>query len=164
MLLKQVFEVKKSEYLVKKQNPQLVDYEKAPQSSIDVLLESYFSGRASEQLIKQQIEVLLMAGGDTTALTISFALLMLAMHPDMQEKLYSELHSVYNSQDEETTFDMLHKLPLLECCLKETLRMFPAASLIGRVPAEDIAVSTCVIPKDTIVALSIVTLHRVCIY
>lgn len=128
---------------------------------IDHLLDSYFAGRCSEKLIKEQIETMLMAGSDTTALTISFAILMLAMHPEIQERLFEELQSVYDTQDEATLNNHLTRLTYLDCCLKETMRLFPVASLIGRTPTVDIPVSNCTIPKGTIIALSILTLHRV---
>lgn len=86
---------------------------------------------------------------------------MLAIHPDIQERLYNELRSAYYTQDEETSYDQLRNLPYLECCLKETMRLYPVASLVGRTPTVDIPVSNCIIPKDTIIAVSIFTLHRV---
>lgn len=128
---------------------------------IDHLLESYFGGKCNEKMIKEQIETVLIAGGDTTALTVSFAILMLAIHPDIQERLYNELRAAYYAQDEDTVYDQIRKLPYLDCCLKETMRLYPVASLIGRTPTVDIEVSNCVIPKDTVIAVSIFTLHRV---
>lgn len=161
---KQVFNEKSAEYL-KRTSSNSLGYsnasDKPPLALIDHLLDSYFSGRCSEKSIKEQIETTLMAGSDTTATTISFAVLMLAMHPDIQERLFNELHSIYDAQDDNTFYDGLKKLTYLDCCLKETLRLFPVASLIGRTPTIDIPVSNCTIPKGTIIALSILTLHRV---
>lgn len=133
----------------------------APFAIIDHLLNSNFNGKYSETVIKEQIETVLIAGSDTSAIAISFSILMLAMHPEIQERLYNELHTNYYTQTDETTFEQLRKLPFLECCLKETLRLFPVAALIGRTSDVDIPISNCVIPKHTIIALSIVTLHRV---
>lgn len=133
-----------------------------PETLIDHLLESYFAGKCSEQVVKWQIETILIAGSDTSALTVSFTILMLAMHPDIQDRLFDELHTIYDEQDEQTTYDHLQKLPLLDCCLKESMRLFPVASLIGRTASADIAVSNCTIPKGAVIALSIITLHRVC--
>lgn len=128
---------------------------------IDHLLDSYFAGRCSEKIVKEQMETVLLAGSDTTALTISYAILMLAMHPNIQDCLYDELHSVYDAQNEETSFEQLQNLPFLDRCLKETMRLFPVASVIGRSANIDIPISTCTIPKEAIITLSILTLHRV---
>lgn len=164
VICNQVFDEKKTEYLkrgLKKLQGCSDDSHKPPLALIDHLLESYFAGRCSEQVVKEQIETMLMAGSDTSALTVSFAILMLAMHTDIQDRLFEELQSLYDAQDEKTFYDKLGKLTYLDCCLKETMRLFPVASLIGRTPTIDIPVSNCTIPKGTIIALSIITLHRV---
>lgn len=132
-----------------------------PQTLIEHLLGSYFAGKCSEKVIKEQLETVLIAGSDTSALTVSFTILMLAMHPDIQNRLFEEMRTVYDEQDERTSNDQLQELPYLDCCLKESMRLFPVASLIGRTPSTDITVSNCTIPKGTIVALAILTLHRV---
>lgn len=126
------------------------------------MLDSFFAGTCTETVIKEQIETLFMAGSDTSALTVSFTILMLAMHPEIQAELFNELRSGYDAQDEVTTYDQLGRLPFLDCCIKESMRLFPVASLIGRMATTDIQVSNCVIPKGAIIALSILTLHRVC--
>lgn len=141
---------------------QLNDSDDSYQSVIDHLLDSFFAGACTETVIKEQIETLFMAGSDTSALTVSFTILMLAMHPEIQTRLFNELRSVYDAYDEVTAYDHLGKLPFLDCCLKESMRLFPVASVIGRMATTDIGVSSCVIPKGAIIVLSILTLHRVC--
>lgn len=132
-----------------------------PQTLIEHLLGSYFAGQCSEKVVKEQLETVLIAGSDTSALTVSFTVLMLAMHPEIQNRLFEELRTVYDEQDERTSNDQLQKLPFLDCCLKESMRLFPVASLIGRTASTDITVSNCTIPKGAIIALAILTLHRV---
>jgi cytochrome P450 len=71
----------------------------------------------------------LLAGGiDTTSTTLEYALYLLAKHPEVQEKLFEEIKSVppqYSYQD-------LNKLSYLECVLKESMRIYPAAPINGR--------------------------------
>lgn len=112
-------------------------------------------------MVKQQFETLLMAGFETTASAISFAILMVAMHQEIQENAFNELRSVYDSQDEETTYEHIQKLHLLDRILKESMRIFPIAYLIGRTPTADIALSNCVIPKGIKITILIYTMHRV---
>lgn len=121
-----------------------------------------YEGKLSEEMVKQQIEILLMAGYDTTATTISYAILMLAMHPKIQEETFKELRSVYSTQDEDTTYDHIQKLNILDRVLKETMRLFPIAAQIGRFATADIPVSKCVIPKGSTITITIFTMHRVC--
>lgn len=131
---------------------------------IDKLLKLYSTGEFDENIVKEQIEIILVAGSDTTSATISFALLMLAMHPEIQERLFEELRSVFSSQGEETTNKHLNQLQYLELVLKETMRLFPAAPFPLRTATTDIPISNCTLPKGTFIMLSILSMHRVRIY
>lgn len=113
---------------------------------------------------------------------------MLAMYPEIQDRLYEELHSVYASQDEYTSYEKIQQLPYLdmvncqfsiciraffcntqkmfynyvfEKVLKEGMRMFPVAPFIVRTATADTAVSTCTIPKNSIIMMSIFNMQRV---
>lgn len=123
----QVFSIKKDEYFAKakfNQQEQVISEDsdlayKTPQVLIDQLFRLFSLGKFDEQTIKEQIETVLMAGSETSALTLSYVILMLAMHPDVQDRLYQELHSVFASQDEETSYEHLQQLTYLDRVLKE---------------------------------------------
>ncbi|KAJ7199939.1 cytochrome P450 [Mycena pura] len=83
--------------------------------------------------IATQTCVMLVAGQDTTANTLTFGLLELARNPELQERIRKEIHSM-------TTCSYDNK-PLLNALIKESLRMFPAIAL-----AERVAVLDTVIP------------------
>lgn len=102
-----------------------------------------------------------IAGNETSALTLSYTILLLAMYPDIQERLYSELRSVYDTQDEETSYERVQKLTYLDLVLKESMRMFPVAPFIVRTATADTPVSSCIIPKGSIVMMSIFNMQRV---
>lgn len=112
-------------------------------------------------MVKQQIEVLLIAGHETTASTIAFTTLMLAMHPHIQEHFFNELHSMYDTQNERTTYEHIQKLDMLDRVLKETMRLFPPFYLFSRTSTTDISLESCVIPKGVDVVMPIYTMHRV---
>lgn len=122
---------------------------------------SLYDENLSEVEVKQQIPTLLIAGYDTSAATISFVILMLAMHPDIQEQVFDELHSVFDTQNEDTTCEHLSRLNTLDRVIKETLRLFPPAPLIGRISTTDFPLPNCTIPKGATIAMSIFTMHRV---
>ncbi|KAJ6507011.1 cytochrome P450 [Mycena sanguinolenta] len=83
--------------------------------------------------IADQTSVLLMAGQDTTANTLTFGLLELARKPELQDKIREEIHSMANS-----TYD---NKPLLNALIKESLRMFPAEALVERIAVQDTVIS-----------------------
>lgn len=134
---------------------------KTPQVLIDQLFRLFFSGKFNAQIVKEQIETVLIAGNETSALTLSYTILLLAMYPEIQDKLYEELHSVYDTQDEYTTYEKVQQMPYLDMVLKEGMRMFPVAPFIVRTATADTPVSTCIIPKGAIIMMSIFNLQRV---
>lgn len=101
-----------------------------------------------------------MAGSETSALTLSYAILMLAMHQHVQDGLYDELRTVFDGQDEQASYEHLQRLTYLDRVIREVMRLFPSAPLISRCARADIPVSNCTIPKNAIIMMSIYNMHR----
>lgn len=63
---------------------------------------------------------------------------MLAMHQDVQDKVIEEFNSVFYNAEEEIDNKKLTKLKYFDLVIKETLRLFPVAPVIGRKLTDDI--------------------------
>lgn len=113
-----------------------------------------------EELLDDHILTILAAGNETSALTISQVILMLAMHPDVQEKAFQEVKDAHETQTSESDAEILAKLDYIEMCIKETMRLFPVGPFLGRENTEDIQLSNCIAPKGTMLILSCHYLHR----
>uniref|UniRef100_A0A1I7TA15 Cytochrome P450 n=1 Tax=Caenorhabditis tropicalis TaxID=1561998 RepID=A0A1I7TA15_9PELO len=110
----------------------------AKSDDVDLLNNNYSEGysiKNSHQKISKtltmdeiiaQCMVFIIAGFDTTALSLSFTTFLLATHPEIQKKLQEEVDR--ECPDPEISFDQLSKLKYLECVMKETLRLYPLAS------------------------------------
>lgn len=162
----QVYNIKKEEYFSASKNEETIaedseDTYKAPQTLIDQLFHLLSIGKFSERMIKAQIETMFIAGSETLSLTLSYSILMLAMHSNIQEKVYQELHSVFTNQNEDVSYEHVQQLHLLDRVIKESMRLFPAGALTARYVRADTPVSNCTIPKNAIVTLSAFTMHRV---
>ncbi|KIL60830.1 hypothetical protein M378DRAFT_167648 [Amanita muscaria Koide BX008] len=95
------------------------------------------SGKLSlEEVVGQvSMSLLLFAGYETTAISISWGLIELARHPHVQDKLREELHQFSNS---DPNWDQLMSgLPYLDAVVREALRLHPPADMIIRVASED---------------------------
>lgn len=121
----------------------------------------FIEGKLGEEEVKQQIEIMLNVGHETTGSSTAYIILMLAMHPNIQEQVFAELQSVFDSQDEETTFEHMQKMQLLDRVIKETMRLFPVGPVLERIATADIPISNCVLPKNSCIIISFFTLHRV---
>jgi cytochrome P450 family 4 len=88
----------------------------------------------------EEIQTMIMAGSDTTAITLSFATIMLAMHQDIQEKLNKEMCDIFENTDRDPTLDDLTRMDYLERVIKETMRLFPLTPILLRQVQEDIKI------------------------
>ncbi len=122
---------------------------------LDMLLQARHedSGAAlSEQQITDEILVLLFAGHETTANTLSWILYLLASHPEKLEKLEKRLSKInlYDSTKEE----------FLNAVISESMRLYPAAWMTERVALEDDRFGEFHFPKGTIIIPFFYGLHR----
>ncbi|XP_043285788.1 uncharacterized protein [Venturia canescens] len=128
---------------------------------LDHLLE--LSDQFTEKEVKAEVNTMLIAANDTTGTVVTFALLMLANHPEIQQKAYEELCDIYGdevSSNSPIQNEDLHRMIYLERVIKETLRLFPVAPIIGREVQEDLDIGDHTLPKGSTVIMGILKIHR----
>ncbi|KAI5721499.1 hypothetical protein M8J77_021579 [Diaphorina citri] len=104
---------------------------------------------------------LLNAGIDTVTFTTSIVLIVLAVHPQIQQEVYHELQDVLgDSPDSAPTYDQLQRLDLLTRVIKETMRLFPAAPVIARSAPYEVQCGDYTIPAGATIGIFIYGLHR----
>ncbi|KAL3269989.1 hypothetical protein HHI36_009045 [Cryptolaemus montrouzieri] len=136
--------------------------ERSKLAMLDLLLKYREEGAdITDEGIREEVDTFLFEGHDTTAIAISMLLVLLANHKDIQEKVEKEILKVLGSKPRPVNHEDLPKLEYLECCIKESLRLYPSVPTIGRIAGEDFTTSTGYqIPKGTILMLHIFDLHR----
>jgi cytochrome P450 len=77
-----------------------------------------------------QISVLFLAGHETSASVLAWALYLIAMRPDIQERLHAE--SVAAFADRAPEFSDMRRLRLARDVFRETLRLYPPVSFMSR--------------------------------
>ena len=101
----------------------------------------------------------LVAGYETTALTITHSLFVLATKQDELAKLQDEIDSNLNI-DDNLDYDHVHSLPYLDLFVKEVLRMYPVGNnVINRRCIEPTEIKGIKIPKGLIVAVDVLSMH-----
>lgn len=115
----------------------------------------------NDEMVESHIQAMIVGGYDTSALTRSYVIILLAMHPSIQERLYNELRSIFDEQDENTTYEHIHQLEYLDLVIKETIRLFPVVPFVIRSITGDIPLNKCTVPKDAYILVSLYHLHRV---
>lgn len=72
-----------------------------------------------------------MFAAESIAITLSNSVLLLAMHPEIQEKLHHELSTVCGDDYEVMDKEMMLQCELLDNIFKETSRMIPVVSQLN---------------------------------
>uniref|UniRef100_A0A023GKT5 Putative cytochrome p450 cyp3/cyp5/cyp6/cyp9 subfamily n=1 Tax=Amblyomma triste TaxID=251400 RepID=A0A023GKT5_AMBTT len=78
-----------------------------------------------------------LAGKETTARAVSYTLYLLAIHPDVQEKLRNEVDECFKSHGDRPDLEAVTKLKYLHCVVSESLRMYPPVHRLERTPVRD---------------------------
>ncbi|KAJ3659324.1 hypothetical protein Zmor_011018 [Zophobas morio] len=100
-------------------------------------------------------------GHDTTAAALSFSLMLIACHKNVQDLIVAEIEAVAGDLHNKPTFNDLQQMKYLERVLKEVLKLYPSVSFISRKLGEELVTATGYkIPKDTMVHLHIYDLHH----
>ncbi|CAL1684726.1 unnamed protein product [Lasius platythorax] len=127
---------------------------------LDLLIAASREGCLTDLDMREEVDAFMFAGHDTTATSISYALLLLAEHKDIQDRIRTEVAAAVQENGNKFTIKLLQNLPYLSRCLKEVLRLYPPAYAISRVTSEDIKLPSYLIPAGTILILNIYAVHR----
>ena len=133
----------------------------APDDLLDYMLraEDPETGRRmTAQDLLHNMQFFIVAGHETTALALSWALLMLAHSPDIQHAAHAEARAVLGARA--ATAADLSALPLTEAILDETMRLYPPVGFLARnVLKPDMLHGREIRPGDALF-LNIWSLHR----
>lgn len=129
-----------------------------PTDVLSIMLRATQQADISEDLLRQELLTALLAGTDTTGLSLTYAWYLLAQHPEAEARLHDELESVLGG--EPPTADDLWDLDYTERVLKEAMRLYPPVYLIVREPEEPVELAGYQIPEGSAVMLSQWAVHR----
>ncbi|MFE2878326.1 cytochrome P450 [Streptomyces roseus] len=108
--------------------------------------------------LRDQVLIFLLAGHETTATSLAFSLHLLARHPGQQARAREEVSRVLGDRSPEAAD--LDRLPYLTRVLKEAMRLFPAAPVIGRSAVAATEVGGLAIPAGANVIVAPWVTHR----
>ncbi|RKP06012.1 cytochrome P450 [Thamnocephalis sphaerospora] len=130
------------------------------QRFIEAVDEETGDGLSEDQLIAESI-IQLIAGTDTTAVTLTWTMHLLLENPNCMQRLYEELKDAIPDPDTEIHYADVKSLPYLDGVLHESLRMRPvSAAGSGRtVPEGGAYIAGHFIPEGTEISTSIITIH-----
>ena len=112
----------------------------------------------SNQELRDEVMTLLLAGHETTANALTWTLMLLAQHLEVEAKLAQEVQSVLEGRVPAITD--LSQLRYTEMVLKESMRLYPPAWTLGREVTHDCQIGNHRLTRGTTVYVSQWVVHR----
>lgn len=114
--------------------------------------------RMTDAELRDNLLTFIVAGHETTALTLSWALYLMAHDPASQDRARQEAQSVLG--DRAAGAEDVARLPFIRRVIEESLRLYPPAAYLARTAkAPDRLLGREVLPGDNVI-LPIYALHR----
>ncbi|KAJ8721677.1 hypothetical protein PYW07_002452 [Mythimna separata] len=127
---------------------------------LDLLLDEEAKGTINDKGVQEEVDTLLFEGHDTTATALTFMMMRIANEPDIQDSIYEELQSIFEDSQRSPTIEDLSKMKYLECCIKESMRLYPSVPFISRNITKEVVIAGYTIPKNTFVNIHVFDIHR----
>ncbi|PPD96433.1 hypothetical protein GOBAR_DD06553 [Gossypium barbadense] len=110
------------------------------------------------ELIMDECKTFFFAGHETTALLLTWTVMLLATNPHWQQKVRDEVNKVCDGGV--PSLDQLPKLTLLQMVINESLRLYPPATVLPRMAFQDIKLGDLLIPKGLSLWIPVLAIHH----
>ena len=112
----------------------------------------------NDKQLRDEVLTFFVAGHETSANGLIWALYLLSQHPEVEKKLHNELKTVLDGKT--PNFIDLHGLIYTGQIIQESLRLYPPVWIMGRQSIEEDSVRGHYIPPKTDMMISPYVLHR----
>ena len=129
-----------------------------PMDLLSILLRARAEGRQTDENLRDEMVTMLLAGHDTTALTLTYTWYLLSQHPEVEGRVHEELDSLLGG--DRPTFADVRQMEYTEAVLNEAMRLYPPVYTIFREPQVDVRLGGYRIPEGSAVMLSQWAVHR----
>lgn len=120
---------------------------------------TYFEDKVPVEALMDNLKTIILAGSEPLSIALSNVLTMLAIHPDIDQKVYQEIQSFYEPGKLDGI--TIKKFTYLDRVIQETLRLLTIVPGTVRDTMADTYIDGIgLIPKGTKVGLAIIKMHR----
>lgn len=128
---------------------------------LDMLLEATDADtgeRMSDRQLRDEVITMFAAGHETTAITLTWTLYLLAQHPEVLRRVQDEVDGVLGGRT--PALDDLPALPFTLQVFEEAMRLYPSAPILPRLVAEDTVLGAHQVPRGARVLVNLYNIHR----
>ncbi|XP_031777513.1 cytochrome P450 4AB6 isoform X2 [Nasonia vitripennis] len=145
----------------KKEDEEYFGYRKKRLAMLDLLIAKQKDGNQIDDAgIREEVDTFIFEGHDTSAMAMCFAILLIAEHNDVQDRIRAEVKEVLEKSEGKMGVPEIQQLNYLELCIKESLRLYPSVPFISRGVTKDLHLKNYIVPKGTLIQINIFSLHR----
>jgi cytochrome P450 len=112
----------------------------------------------SEQLLRDQVITIFLAGYETVANALAWTWYLLSQNPDCERRFHTEIDR--ELQGRTPSYEDIPRLRYVEMVLAESMRLFPPAWAMGRYALNDFRLGDFYLPAKTTVLASQFVTHR----
>ncbi|KYN38301.1 Cytochrome P450 4C1 [Trachymyrmex septentrionalis] len=129
----------------------------------NILMEAFHKKNFTQEMIRDNVITMITLTTDKITITINFVIFMLANFPEIQEKVYKELMTIYGTEmpiSAPVKYDDLQQMHYLDQVIEETMRLFPTTPIIGRRLTDDVKIGNFILPKNTSIIIGLILMNR----
>jgi cytochrome P450 len=123
---------------------------------LSVLLRAQDRGEQADSTLRDEMMTMLLAGHDTTALTLTYTYYLLGKHPEAKARLHEELDALGGrpTAADATGLDYASNV------LDEAMRLYPPVYVLFRAPTRDVELGGYSVPAGSFLMLPQWVVHR----
>jgi cytochrome P450 len=129
-----------------------------PMDFLSILLRAQNEGEQTDTQIRDEMMTMLLAGHDTTALTLTYTWYLLSQHPEVERRVHEELEAVCGGSV--PTMADVRRFEYLEWVLQEAMRLYPPVYVMFREPQVDVRLGGYRVPEGSAIMLPQWVVHR----
>jgi cytochrome P450 len=118
--------------------------------------EEFDGQKISSKSLRDEAMTIFLAGHETSANVLNWTFYLLAIHSEVQHKVYSEIKAM---GEQSLSYEDIRKFPYLIQVLNESMRMYPPVWHFGRVAEKDDYIGEYFVPAGTAVRISPMTIQ-----
>eukprot|EP01018_Ginkgo_biloba_P021383 Gb_19483 [translate_table: standard] len=119
---------------------------------------SHSTAKLTNQQLMDECKTFFFTGHETTAILMTWTMMLLASNPEWQDKARAEVLSVCQGRPPSPTH--LPKLKILGMILNESLRLYTPASLLSRQALQDVKLGELDLPKGMSLWIPVLAIHH----
>ena len=127
-----------------------------PMDLLSILLRARDRGEQSDRQLRDELMTMLLAGHDTTALTLTYTYYLLSEHPAVRDRVHAEIDEI----DGTPTAGDVRGLKYVDRVLSEAMRLYPPVYTVFREPKTDVRIAGYRIPQGSIIMIPQWGIHR----